>query len=38
VTGEVMDGPPAPAGGVPGRNVPAGGVATPAIPSLQLTA
>jgi hypothetical protein len=40
VTGEVIDGPPAPgAAGVPGRQVPAGGVSgPPAIPSLQLTA
>jgi flagellum-specific ATP synthase len=41
VTGEVIDGPPAPgAAGVPGRQVPAGGVPTgpPAIPALQLTA
>jgi flagellum-specific ATP synthase len=40
VTGEVLDGPPAPAAGVPGRQVPAGGVvaAAPAIPALQLTA
>jgi flagellum-specific ATP synthase len=40
VTGEVIDGPPAPAAGVPGRQVPAGGVPSgpPAIPALQLTA
>jgi flagellum-specific ATP synthase len=40
VTGEVVDGPPASAAaGVPGRQVPAGGVpgGPPAIPSLQLT-
>ena len=40
VTGEVVDGPPHPRRGVPGRQVPAGGVPTgpPAIPALQLTA
>jgi flagellum-specific ATP synthase len=40
VAGEVLDGPPAPAG-VPARTVPVGGVAAggpAAIPSLQLTA
>ena len=40
VGGEVLDGPPAPPPGMPGRQVPAGGVAGApvAIPGLQLTA